>query len=89
VSALSRWNTDAACREHDPDMWFPTDARVVAAPVSICLTICTVRQDCLDYAIETKQRYGIWGGILLDGAAAGRLPTGGPVAVPAGTTDPA
>jgi hypothetical protein len=83
VSALSRWNTNAACREHDPDMWFPTDARDVFVPVSICVTQCTVRQSCLDYAIETKQRYGIWGGIPLDGVSAGRLPTAGPVEVPA------
>jgi WhiB family redox-sensing transcriptional regulator len=30
--------------------------------ISICQGVCQVREQCLDYAIATEERHGVWGG---------------------------
>lgn len=56
----------AACREYDPDTWFPEAGRGKTndwrTPKTICGG-CEIRDDCLAYAIATDQRYGVWGGV--------------------------
>jgi WhiB family redox-sensing transcriptional regulator len=55
------WRRRALCRGQDPEMWYPVDAGGVEA-VAIC-AVCTVRLDCLTWALENNERDGIWGGI--------------------------
>lgn len=66
------WMERAACAGHDPDLWFPDvdrsdywDKRHRA--MSICRT-CEVQVDCLRYALENKERHGIWGGVMMSTA---------------------
>lgn len=54
--------------EENPDIFFPEDfpdknVRDVAVAVAkrLCKS-CPVKADCLSYAIESNQRYGIWAG---------------------------
>jgi WhiB family redox-sensing transcriptional regulator len=58
------WREQAACRDHDPEVFFPgrqaTPGQIAAAK-AICAT-CLVQEDCLAYALETNQTEGIWGG---------------------------
>lgn len=54
------WHIDAACAEVDPDLWFPEKGGSVQEAKEICAT-CLVRAECLEYALETRQRFGIWG----------------------------
>lgn len=55
------------CRT-DPELFFPvadegTEAfEREAAPARALCAGCPVRAACLDYALETGQDYGIWGG---------------------------
>ena len=55
------WMTLANCRGMDPQLFFPErgtnylEARAVCDP-------CVVKQDCLDYALNNRERHGIWGG---------------------------
>lgn len=64
------WRELAACRPHDPELFFPLgpagqsleDAERAKA---ICAS-CPVRRDCLDFALDTSQEYGIWGGLTED-----------------------
>ena len=61
------WQDLAACAEHDPDLFFPAGetgsaARQIESAKSICAG-CDVAEECLDYAIETNQIAGIWGGL--------------------------
>lgn len=60
------WMVEAACRtgDVDPAWWFPDRGPVNDGwrARQICAT-CPVRVECLDYAVETGQRYGIWGGL--------------------------
>jgi WhiB family redox-sensing transcriptional regulator len=61
-----RWRERAACREVDPEVFFPvgvTGAAVaaIAAAKAICRE-CAARAACLEFALTTNQEYGIWGG---------------------------
>jgi WhiB family transcriptional regulator, redox-sensing transcriptional regulator len=55
------WWSHAACRGCDPALFFPERGEQVAAAKRVCLT-CPVRPECLDYALEKGEKFGIWGG---------------------------
>ena len=64
------WRGDAACRDTDPDLFFPVGqtgpaiAHIENAK-AVCQT-CDVRVECLEYALMTNQDAGIWGGLTED-----------------------
>ena len=60
------WRNDAACRSTDPDLFFPVGTTGVAldhiaSAKAVCET-CAVKVPCLEFAIETNQDAGVWGG---------------------------
>ena len=60
------WRVRAACSTVDPDLFFPVGVTgpavgQIAAAKAVCAG-CSVRDECLDFAITTNQEYGIWGG---------------------------
>ena len=55
------WHADAPCAGIDPDLWFPEKGGTTEPAKEICAQ-CLVRADCLDYALDTGERFGIWGG---------------------------
>ncbi len=56
------WSDKAACAGcDDPDIFFPEGVKSMFAAVQFCQR-CEARQDCLNFAIENKIVYGIWGG---------------------------
>ncbi len=64
------WRDRAACRLADPDLFFPAGGTGVAvgtieAARSVCGR-CPVTSACLEFALDTKQEAGIWGGITED-----------------------
>lgn len=56
------WAGEALCGEVDGDAWYSEDPAERRIAKAIC-HVCPVRQDCLDYAVRTNQRWGIWGGM--------------------------
>lgn len=60
------WRRDAICRDTDPDLFFPVgttgNALVQIDRAKEVCDQCPVKVDCLDYALETNQDSGIWGG---------------------------
>ena len=60
------WRSKAICKDTDPDLFFPVgttgQALVQIARAKEVCGECPVRVDCLEYAIETNQDSGIWGG---------------------------
>lgn len=56
------WRDQAACQGHDPELWFPHESETGQPAKQICGT-CPVREQCLTWAIDHKQDYGIWGGL--------------------------
>jgi WhiB family redox-sensing transcriptional regulator len=64
VEGPTDWLQHRGCQGLDTAVFFPGrgDHQGVATAKAICAG-CQVRQDCLDYAIRTSQRIGIWGGL--------------------------
>ena len=56
------WQDDALCNQVDPELWFPEKGGSTREAKKICLS-CTVREPCLEYALEKNERFGIWGGM--------------------------
>jgi WhiB family redox-sensing transcriptional regulator len=55
------WAAYAACRREDPDLFFPMNDEAAEAAMKIC-SACAVQGECLDWALDTRIKYGIWGG---------------------------
>lgn len=67
TAATSDWRTRAACRDTDPDLFFPVGTAgpaiaQVARAKQVCES-CPARAACLDWAIEHHEKDGIWGGL--------------------------
>lgn len=56
------WMDSAACAQVDIDMFFPEKGGSTRAAKSICRG-CDVDVDCLAYALEHEERFGVWGGL--------------------------
>ncbi len=64
------WQAKAACRGPQASVFFPPShferkddkAARESLAKAICAT-CTVRQECLDYAVRIREPHGIWGGL--------------------------
>jgi WhiB family transcriptional regulator, redox-sensing transcriptional regulator len=60
------WRADALCRDTDPALFFPVGTTghaldQIARAKEVCGD-CTASRDCLDFALDTNQDSGIWGG---------------------------
>jgi WhiB family redox-sensing transcriptional regulator len=60
------WRDRAACRDTDPDLFFPIGTtgpalEQIAAAKAVCVT-CPAKDPCLEFALATNQESGIWGG---------------------------
>ena len=53
---------DLPCRTHNPDLWFADAPADLEKAKSFCGT-CPVRVLCLEYALDMREPYGIWGGL--------------------------
>ena len=65
-SADYTWRVDAVCKDTDPELFFPVGTTGQALlqidrAKQVC-DECPVKIECLDFAIETNQDSGIWGG---------------------------
>ncbi|HWH26748.1 MAG TPA: WhiB family transcriptional regulator [Pseudolysinimonas sp.] len=56
------WQTDALCAQTDPEAFFPEKGGSTRDAKKICTT-CEVKGQCLDYALQNDERFGIWGGL--------------------------
>jgi WhiB family transcriptional regulator, redox-sensing transcriptional regulator len=65
---MSDWRHEAACRGSKPEAWFPIstvgEGLVQAGQAkAICFAQCSVRLECLGFAMETNCGDGIFGGL--------------------------
>ncbi len=56
------WQDDALCAETDPEAFFPEKGGSTTTAKRVCRA-CNVRAECLKYALEHQERFGIWGGM--------------------------
>ena len=64
------WRSKAACLTEEPELFFPIGSSgpaiaQTAKAKSVCER-CEVRETCLEWALETGQDAGVWGGMAED-----------------------
>lgn len=55
------WRQHAACRGVEPDIFYPASDEEAEVAKAVC-AVCDVRQPCLEYALASRERDGVWGG---------------------------
>jgi WhiB family redox-sensing transcriptional regulator len=55
------WRDHAACRGIDPDVFYPVDDEDAEPAKEVC-DRCSVRSACLEWALATREKDGVWGG---------------------------
>ena len=56
------WQERALCAQTDPEAFFPEKGGSTREAKKVCVG-CDVRGECLEYALEHDERFGIWGGL--------------------------
>ncbi|MEV0449826.1 WhiB family transcriptional regulator [Streptomyces sp. NPDC050600] len=62
------WRHSAACREEDPELFFPVGTHgpallQIEEAKAVCRSRCPVTMQCLRWALESGQDDGVWGGM--------------------------
>lgn len=57
-----RWQERANCLGVDPDLFFPERGASTREAKAVCGS-CEVRAECLEYALDHAEKFGIWGGL--------------------------
>jgi WhiB family redox-sensing transcriptional regulator len=64
------WRHRAACRDEDPELFFPVGtsgpALLQIAEAKIACRRCSVSTECLNWALASGQDAGVWGGMSED-----------------------
>jgi WhiB family redox-sensing transcriptional regulator len=60
-------DVEPLCASHDPDWWF--EPAMFDKAVEICRS-CSMRSGCLDRALSSGERLGVWGGLTPEQRAA-------------------
>ena len=50
-----------ACRGVDPEVFFPEQGMSLEPAKRVCAD-CAVRDECLEFALANRERFGVWGG---------------------------
>jgi WhiB family redox-sensing transcriptional regulator len=56
------WQNDGLCTQVGLDLFFPDAGESAAKAISIC-DRCAVELQCLQYALDHDERFGVWGGV--------------------------
>lgn len=59
------WMADAVCAGTDAEAFFPTEGTrdYERAAVKAMCSSCPVRTACLEYALDNREQWGVWGGL--------------------------
>lgn len=58
------WRTKGACRGLEPMIFYPPpDEPDLAEPAKEICAVCPVRKTCLEFALTTREKHGVWGGL--------------------------
>jgi WhiB family redox-sensing transcriptional regulator len=58
---IPTWMDDGLCAQTSPDDFFPDQGEGVADAKKVCAA-CPVSTQCLTYALDNRERFGVWGG---------------------------
>ena len=64
------WRHHALCRDEDPELFFPIGtsgpAAVQVEEAKVVCRRCSVTEACLEWALDSGQDSGVWGGTSED-----------------------
>ncbi|MBH1937822.1 WhiB family transcriptional regulator [Streptomyces sp. AV19] len=64
------WRRQAECLDEDPELFFPIGnagpALLQIEEAKAVCRRCPVMEQCLQWALESGQEYGVWGGLHED-----------------------
>lgn len=67
---MAHWTGLARCRTRDPELFFPVGttgpALLQVTQAKLVCGRCAVREQCLSFAMENRERDGIFGGLTAD-----------------------
>ncbi|MBW8827233.1 MAG: WhiB family transcriptional regulator [Acidobacteria bacterium] len=58
---IQNWRDKGACRGIDPQVFYPAEDDSAEEAKEIC-GLCVVRQACLEHALTSREKEGVWGG---------------------------
>ena len=56
------WQARGLCRGVEAEVFFPVSEEDAWRAKEICGT-CVVRETCLTFSLQNRERYGVWGGV--------------------------
>lgn len=63
---MTAWAASGACQHSDPELFFPvTETGAAASQLARAKAVCAgcpVRDPCLQFALDSGQAFGVWGG---------------------------
>ncbi len=64
------WRTSSLCRDTNPELFFPIGSTgealdQIEAAKAVC-SECLAQVECLEFALNTNQEAGVWGGATED-----------------------
>lgn len=59
---LKGWRGRGLCNQTDPDAFYPDVGESPKDAKKVCMK-CDVREECLEYALENDEEFGVWGGL--------------------------
>ena len=62
VGSQGSWADNATCAQADPEAFFPERGGSVREAKRVCAN-CGVRAECLQWALDNDERFGVWGGL--------------------------
>jgi len=62
LGSVPEWQERALCAQTDPEAFFPEKGGSTREAKRIC-SRCEVTTECLEYAMQHDERFGIWGGM--------------------------
>ena len=63
---MADWRERAACRDESTLLWFLGNDPFENAEAKQVCGGCPVRDECLEHAMDSRERDGIWGGLTGD-----------------------
>lgn len=73
IAGDNAWRLRAACRDIHPEFFFGPEGEQAGArvlredrAVDFCISTCTVIDDCLEWALASREQHGVWGATTPD-----------------------
>ena len=58
---IKDWSDKAMCKDLDTQVFFPKRGEATA-PIKVICSVCPVVKPCLEYAMKSGEKFGVWGG---------------------------